>query len=312
MVLLCIETSCSSKNFHILMRGDLMRRCCLVFVMMVLLSGCVYQKDDNINTVHPYFLEANSISKNYVSLLEDNVYELHDEWELARLIQMRYEAGSEETYFKCDEALDLNKTSDYLTHVYPFDIKLVLHQETYMDANQQTTIYQRIAITNMDPFYEDTMDFVKQSSSQFISDSMNTSEKIEAIHDYLIQHVTYDKQQLISKDLNSNVFFAYGALLDKKAVCTGYARAFMMYARILEIPCIFVTSKQIDHAWNMIYDGQTWRYVDATWDDQDNGKIMDVYRNKEKKEFYADGRHVLDKEEPDAFYKRIGLVFFGY
>lgn len=293
------------------MRGDSVRRWCLLGILILLLSACSVSQVNN--DLPSYFLENMTFEKQYIDVLNEDVYEINDEWELARLIQYNYEMNRNESYYMCSKTLDLNLTSDYLTHIYPFDIKLVLQLETYSDSIQQTTsTYQHITIYNMDPFYEDTILFAKQNVQNIISDDMNTTQKIEAIHDYLVLHVSYDQSQLIQKDLQSNVFLAYGALMDKKAVCAGYARAFMIYMRLLNIPCLMVTSQQIDHAWNMVYDGTNWQYVDATWDDLDDGKIQYDYRNKSKEEFYKDEKHVLDVNESNTFYKKIGMQFFGY
>ena len=57
--------------------------------------------------------------------------------------------------------------------------------------------------------------------------------KIKVVHDYLIDTVNYD--QSLQK---SNIYNIYGALINKEAVCEGYARAFKYVLDDLEIPCI--------------------------------------------------------------------------
>lgn len=66
---------------------------------------------------------------------------------------------------------------------------------------------------------------------------------------------------------------AYGALVDGRAACEGYARAMMLLARLAGIPCGLVTGEadaggtaQL-HAWNiMLLDG-VYVQADPTWDD---------------------------------------------
>lgn len=59
---------------------------------------------------------------------------------------------------------------------------------------------------------------------------------------------------------------AYGALVSKNTVCTGYSRALKAICDRLEIPCwvIIGTKKGIEHSWNAVkLDGQTF-YIDCT------------------------------------------------
>ena len=93
-------------------------------------------------------------------------------------------------------------------------------------------------------------------------------DKAKTLHDRLIAEVTYQKT-----DNDQN---AYGALVEGKAVCNGYARAYQHLLQKAGIEAWYVsgtsvspTAKEsVDHAWNLVkLDGQ-WYYTDVTWDDQ--------------------------------------------
>ncbi len=93
-------------------------------------------------------------------------------------------------------------------------------------------------------------------------------DKAKTLHDRLIDTVTYTST---SNDQN-----AYGALVEGKAVCNGYARAYQHLLLKAGIPAWYVrgsstnpsTNKPEGHAWNIVkIDGQ-WYYTDVTWDDQ--------------------------------------------
>lgn len=93
-------------------------------------------------------------------------------------------------------------------------------------------------------------------------DSMDLEDKsdyvkIKKIHDYIVNRVTYD--QSYSK------YTAYNAMINKSAVCQGYALLFYKMATEAEIPCRIVTSD--NHAWNIVKLGSKWYHLDATWDD---------------------------------------------
>lgn len=93
-------------------------------------------------------------------------------------------------------------------------------------------------------------------------------EKSKVLHDRLIDAVTYIDT---ANDQN-----AYGALVEGKAVCNGYARAYQHLMKEVGIPAWYVrgvsanpsTGAQIGHAWNLVKLDGKWYYTDVTWDDQ--------------------------------------------
>ena len=93
-------------------------------------------------------------------------------------------------------------------------------------------------------------------------------QKIQYVHDYLIQTVSYEEND--PGDLKHNM---YAALKYRRAVCEGYAKAFKYILDGMGFNTITVVGRGIGdgrdeaHAWNMVYlDGQ-WYGVDVTFDD---------------------------------------------
>lgn len=62
---------------------------------------------------------------------------------------------------------------------------------------------------------------------------------------------------------------AYGALIEGKAVCDGYAEAFLLLCNAADIPCLLVsgTAEGIPHAWNLVFADGHWYHTDCTWSD---------------------------------------------
>ncbi len=89
-------------------------------------------------------------------------------------------------------------------------------------------------------------------------------EKIKAIYDYITDNVRYDYEHLGDQDYLIQ-YTAYGALIDKTAVCQGYA--VLLYRLLLEyqVECRVVVSTT--HAWNIIRIGDLYYNADATWDE---------------------------------------------
>ena len=71
----------------------------------------------------------------------------------------------------------------------------------------------------------------------------------------------------------------------------------MQLTRILDIPSVMVTSLNMNHAWNMVYVDDEWRFVDVTWDDpvpNVENRILHTYYMLNLKDFKNMGNHYFD------------------
>ncbi len=87
--------------------------------------------------------------------------------------------------------------------------------------------------------------------------------KIKAVYEYLINTVQYDDQAEDSQCVQS-------ALLNRKAVCAGYAKAFQYILHRMGYFCTFIsgmTKAGGRHAWNIVRLGDRYYHVDVTWGD---------------------------------------------
>lgn len=97
----------------------------------------------------------------------------------------------------------------------------------------------------------------------------NDYQNILYLHDFLINNIEYDSsyQQIGS-------YTIYGALVGKKCVCEGYAKAFKYLANCAGYECELMQGKATNssgqtenHAWNCIKLNDIWYEIDVTWDD---------------------------------------------
>lgn len=99
-----------------------------------------------------------------------------------------------------------------------------------------------------------------------ITPEMSEFDRQLLVHDRLAAQVTYDGSL-------PNAHDAYGALIDGKAVCQGYAEAFQYLLRRVGIQSFIVTGTgvtdqgEIPHAWNMVRIDGDFYHTDLTWDD---------------------------------------------
>jgi hypothetical protein len=82
------------------------------------------------------------------------------------------------------------------------------------------------------------------------------------IHDWLVNNCRYDATA-------PNCYDAYGAIVDGRAVCQGYAYAMQYLLYRAGIQCLFVsgTSQDQPHGWNIVKIDRYYYQLDVTWDD---------------------------------------------
>lgn len=91
-------------------------------------------------------------------------------------------------------------------------------------------------------------------------------EKALYIHDYLASRYEYDTRDPQS-DTDPCRYDAYSLIVEGRAVCEGYALAYLHFMKQLGIPCRTVPSDAMRHMWNQIRLEGMWYHVDVTWDD---------------------------------------------
>ena len=119
-----------------------------------------------------------------------------------------------------------------------------------------------------------------------ISDEMTDYKKELSVHDYIIYNCEYHLSTKYKEDEHN----AYGALVDRKAVCDGYARAADLLLKICGIETKIVYGMcsedlavfgsedyEENHAWNLVKIDGKWYHIDITWDDGDHTMTMDEF-----------------------------------
>lgn len=173
-------------------------------------------------------------------------------------------------------AMDDKKTSDDFDYLY-------LTMETY--SFRVVAYSKNKSVFKFKMKYLESKSQVKKVNQKVKSvlaklnlSSKSKVEKIRAIHNYIIETVTYD--------LSLKNYSAYAGLVNSKhsTVCQGYALIFYKMCTEAGIPCRALTGygyysngSRIKHAWNIVKIGSKWYYVDTTWDDTDMGIRPYVY-----------------------------------
>ena len=138
----------------------------------------------------------------------------------------------------------------------------------------------------------------------------NSYDDIRMVHDYLVENIEYDTT--ISQ---SNIYNVYGALVNGRAVCEGYARSFKYLMDELGIPCTLVigtgTNSQgqtENHAWNYVQLNGNWYAIDCTWDDPVSSTGY-VSQSSKYRYFLKGSSEFLQDHTPSGQFTEGGKVF---
>ena len=162
-----------------------------------------------------------------------------------------------------------------------------------------------------------------------VEKGLSAEELEKFIHDYLIDNCQYDMNAV---DANGNsvqgyskekeVHSSYGAIVDRSAVCGGYAEAYQLLLNRLGVDCVTVYGKGnslddeelrirtggINHAWNAVKNGSTWLMTDVTWDDSDDPQKQHSFFNLSINEMYQS--HQAQLLDTDHFtYSSLGHLY---
>ena len=139
--------------------------------------------------------------------------------------------------------------------VYSYTI--VISPDYYTDAQQESKVDERVK------------DIIAKLN---IGRHSSEIERVRAVYRYLIENVSYDEVHKNNAHYHLKST-AYGALVNKRAVCQGYAVAAYRLLRELDIDCRVITGTASDgdlgeeyHAWNIVRVDGKYYDLDITWD----------------------------------------------
>lgn len=206
-------------------------------------------------------------------------------------------------------------------------IKIVLgeNQKYFYYDNCQISYYKRdnIYLVRLSKWlspikkeiYSERLIFeAKEIISKTITSKMNKLQKILAIHNYLVDNVNYYQGSSFISNYQQ-YHTAYGAIVNKNAVCEGIATAYCFLLSLVGIKSTIVngyTCEQphIGHSWNIVEVSEKYYHIDVTWDLKNKSefdftsldyfalKDTDLSNRKWNKSLY----HICDDESLNFFY----------
>ena len=120
------------------------------------------------------------------------------------------------------------------------------------------------------------------------------------LHDWLVRECDYAYQEYLNHALPKNVYNAYGALVNGRAVCNGYALAYSYLLGKMGINSYVLGSDVMNHAWNLLCIDGIWYHADLTSDDPVfTGKktYLDFYNDDYSDEGFVYLKYFLKSDE---------------
>lgn len=127
---------------------------------------------------------------------------------------------------------------------------------------------------------------VDAAASECFTADMTPLEKVVAAHDWIVLNCQYDPYVAnggqyttaggVTYGKDEKVYTSYGVFVDGNAVCQGYALALKVLMDRAGIPCCYVSSESMNHAWNMVQLDGNWYHADVTWGDPVGSGIGDI------------------------------------
>ena len=68
-------------------------------------------------------------------------------------------------------------------------------------------------------------------------------------------------------EVYSERYTEYSVLVNGTGICGSYALAYRAVMNACGVECLYLSSKAMNHAWNMIKLDGKWYHVDCCWDD---------------------------------------------
>lgn len=167
------------------------------------------------------------------------------------------------------------------------------------------TFNYRIGTAMLRKMTLDTQQEVERLKRLLFRPGMPDEAKCLIAHNYLADTITYDNNDKGNPLERSYLQCAYGALINKRCVCQGFAEAYRLLVTAAGIRCELVNGEVLTikegnrwHAWNIVHlnGGKNSYHVDVTWDGSRPKHVVDHFLKGD--EFY-----IKDREWNRFYYK---------
>ena len=245
-----------------------------------------YSGEYNFNVVTNnkyYYNQLDNTAKLIYDTIESNLsnmtsgnYEIKLSSQIADVLYEDYGENKLDTSFQSAwDALMLDRVDTFFIDVTKVNLKM--RKTTY---GKKVTYALSIAPADSNGYLangleskekvDNILNEIKETRDNIVK-SLNGIDynKIMHAHDWIINNLQYEQNIT-----NNNVYNLYGALIEKSAVCEGYAETLKYILDEAGVQCVLVSGtatnsegKTERHEWNYVQLYGKWYAIDSTWDD---------------------------------------------
>ncbi|MCX7772398.1 MAG: hypothetical protein N2376_04715, partial [Clostridia bacterium] len=214
--------------------------------------------------------------------------------ELYKKIENALKSTAESMKIPAKNEKDTDKVFNLIQNITLNDPEILFYESCSLRSDGLLTFKYSKPKDFIQKATKDMNEKIDQIVKAVMKPGMSEFDKELALHDYLVNHCRYDIENYKKDTIPPESHSAYGALLDGKAVCEGYAKALKLLLDKVGITSHVVSgySKGQSHAWNIVRIDGAYYQLDATWDDpvMENGEqtLQHAYFNLTDKEMAAD------------------------
>ena len=228
--------------------------------VITFITICTFFKNDI-----SFLLTSRSIERNYGKTLE-NSYFIEDNFE----------------YVNNYDGVEVHSKKDIMDAIYYLINSGISYSERYCAKDYDKCYEDMLAISNDVNALSLLNNYVHPFNSfeSIIFNFDNNVIEIEIRHTYskseiatindevdnIINNTEYDTLKSDNiKDTTYKSNTAYGVLVEKYGICSGYSDTMKIFLDKLNIINYKISNDQ--HIWNLVYLDGTWYHLDLTWDD---------------------------------------------
>ncbi len=261
-----------------------------------------YSGEYNFNVVPNnkyYYNQLDNTAKLIYDTIESNLsnmtsgnYEIKLSSQIADVLYEDYGENKLDTSFQSAwDALMLDRVDTFFIDVTKINLKM--RKTTY---GKKATYALSIAPADSNGYLangleskekvDNILNEIKETRDNIVK-SLNGIDynKIMHAHDWIINNLQYEQNIT-----NNNVYNLYGALIEKSAVCEGYAETLKYILDEAGVQCVLVSGtatnsegKTERHEWNYVQLYGKWYAIDSTWDDpvvKGTGYVSDSIKHR--------------------------------
>lgn len=129
------------------------------------------------------------------------------------------------------------------------------------------------------------IDAAVEKFTETINNNMSDYDIALRVYENIIQLIDYDTLGLEEQEKDKEKYekpddlrSIYGVIVNKKAVCAGYAKATQYFLQMYGIECTYISNQ--GHAWNLVKLDGDYYHLDTTWGDHSDTKASKNISNE--------------------------------